>query len=252
VPELPDVTLYCERLAARVAGAALVRAVVVSPNLLRTAEPPLEATYGRRVVSVRRMGKRIVVALEGGLFLVLHLMIAGRLRWRPTGAKVPGKAGLAAFEFSTGTLLLTEASTKHRASLHVVSGEDGVRALDPGGLEPLEADPAEFRTALARGNHTLKRALTVNFRLKGASGFRLIGSHQRRVRRGGDPSFGSSFDSVFRADARMTPEAALQDALRSTIGPRPDSWVGGAAASEGVSRPCAATAPGPEPGSWRR
>jgi len=160
VPELPDVTLYCERLAARIAGATLVRARVVSPNLLRTAEPPLEDAHGRTVTGVWRIGKRIVVALDGDLSLVLHLMIAGRLRWRPGGAKVPGKVGLAALEFSTGTLLLTEASTKQRASLHVVSGDDAVRALDPGGLEPLAATFEQFRDALRRVNHTLKRALT--------------------------------------------------------------------------------------------
>ena len=160
MPELPDITVYCERLAARVIGTSLVRAVVVSPNLLRTAEPPLESAHGRTVTGVRRVGKRIVMAFDRDLFLVLHLMIAGRLRWRPAGAKVPGKVGLAAFEFTTGTLVLTEASTKQRASLHVVSGEDAVRALDPGGIEPLECTPAEFQAALQLGNHTLKRALT--------------------------------------------------------------------------------------------
>jgi len=160
MPELPDVTIYCESLAARVVGATLERVTVVSPNLLRTAEPPLEASFGRRVAGVRRVGKRIVVALEGDLFLVLHLMIAGRLRWRPAGTRAPGKVGLAAFEFSTGSAVLTEASTHKRASLHVVSGEAGVTALDPGGIEPVEATLDQFRAALLRGNHTLKRALT--------------------------------------------------------------------------------------------
>jgi formamidopyrimidine-DNA glycosylase len=160
VPELPDVTVYCECLARRIAGATLARAVVVSPNLLRTADPPLEVALGRTVTGVSRLGKRIVVALTGDLHLVIHLMIAGRLRWRAVGAKVPGKVGLAAFEFSTGTLLLTEASTHQRASLHVVAGEAGVAALDPGGIEPLAATLEGFRAALTRGNHTLKRALT--------------------------------------------------------------------------------------------
>jgi len=160
MPELPDVTIYCERLAARIVGATLERVTVVSPNLLRTAEPPLEAAFGRRAIGVRRVGKRIVVALDGDLFLVLHLMIAGRLRWRAAGTKAPGKVGLAAFEFSTGTAVLTEASTHKRASLHVVSGEAAVRALDPGGIEPLTATLDQFRAALLRGNHTLKRALT--------------------------------------------------------------------------------------------
>jgi len=160
VPELPDVTVYCECLARRIEGATLTRAVVVSPNLLRTADPPLEAALGRTVTGVSRLGKRIVVALMGDLHLVIHLMIAGRLRWRAAGAKVPGKVGLAAFEFSTGTLLLTEASTRKRASLHVVAGEAGLAALDPGGIEPLAATRERFRAALTRGNHTLKRALT--------------------------------------------------------------------------------------------
>jgi len=160
VPELPDVTVYCECLARRIVGATLVRVSVVSPNLLRTAEPPLGAAHGRAVTGVSRVGKRIVVALEGDLHLVLHLMIAGRLRWRPAGAKAPGRIGLAAFEFSTGTLLLTEASTHKRASLHVVAGAAAVAALDPGGIEPLEATPERFRAALKAGNHTLKRALT--------------------------------------------------------------------------------------------
>ncbi|MGH7730727.1 MAG: Fpg/Nei family DNA glycosylase, partial [Candidatus Eiseniibacteriota bacterium] len=160
MPELPDIVVYCERLAARILDARLVRAVVVSPNLLRTAEPPLDAAHGRAVTQVRRVGKRIVVALEGDLCLVLHLMIAGRLRWRPAGTRVPGRIGLAGFEFSTGTLLLTEASTRQRASLHLVAGEAGVAALDPGGIEPLEATFEGFRAALQRGNHTLKRSLT--------------------------------------------------------------------------------------------
>ena len=160
VPELPDIVVYCESLAARVGGATLVRLRIVSPNLLRTVEPPLERAEGRIVRDVRRMGKRIVIALEGDLFLVLHLMIAGRLHWRPAGAKLPGKIGLASIEFSTGTLLLTEAAKAKRASLHLVAGEDGLRSLDPGGLEPLAATLERFRATLTSRNHTLKRALT--------------------------------------------------------------------------------------------
>jgi formamidopyrimidine-DNA glycosylase len=160
MPELPDVDLYVEHLARRLAGARLERARVASPNLLRTAEPPLGAVEGRIVRGARRMGKRIVVALEGDLFLVFHLMIAGRFRWKARGARLPGRVGLAAFEFTSGTLILTEASTRQRASLHVVAGEDAVRALDPGGLEPLEASLESFRAALTREDHTLKRALT--------------------------------------------------------------------------------------------
>jgi formamidopyrimidine-DNA glycosylase len=159
MPELPDVALYVEHLATRLDGATLERARVVSPNLLRTAEPPLAAAEGRAVRGVRRMGKRIVLALEGDLFLVFHLMIAGRFHWRESGAKLPARVGLAAFEFASGTLVLTEAGTRRRASLHVVAGEAAVHALDPGGLEPLEASLEEFRAALVRENHTLKRAL---------------------------------------------------------------------------------------------
>ncbi len=160
MPELPDITVYVEHLARLLAGATLESVSVRSPNLLRTVAPPLAAVAGRRVAGVERMGKRIVLRLEGGLALVVHLMIAGRLRWAARGAKPGGRAGLAAFAFTTGTLLLTEASTRQRASLHVVEGGEALRALDPGGLEVLEADLARFRAALAREDHTLKRALT--------------------------------------------------------------------------------------------
>ena len=164
MPELPDVTVYVEALARRVVGEPLERVRLASPFLLRSVDPALGEAEGRRVVGVRRLGKRIVLELEGGLFLVLHLMIAGRLRWRHRGpgapAKMPGKQGLAAFDFPSGTVLLTEAGSKKRASLHVVRGEEGLAAHDPGGLEVLEADLASFRAALARESHTLKRALT--------------------------------------------------------------------------------------------
>ena len=160
MPELPDITVYVEHLARRLNDAIFTGARIRSPNLLRTAVPPLESAQGRRVRGVQRMGKRIVVALEGDLALVLHLMIAGRLRWREAGARLPGRIGLAALEFSSGTLLVTEASTRQRAALHLVEGSDALRALDPGGLEVLEADRAAFRAALQREDHTLKRALT--------------------------------------------------------------------------------------------
>jgi formamidopyrimidine-DNA glycosylase len=160
MPELPDITVYVEHLERRVAGATLTGVRVRSPNLLRSAVPPLDAARGRRVLEVRRMGKRIVFVLEGDLALVLHLMIAGRLRWRDAGARVPGRLGLAAFDFTTGTLLLTEASTRQRASLHLVEGAAALRALDSGGLEPLEADLPAFHAALTREDRTLKRALT--------------------------------------------------------------------------------------------
>ena len=160
MPELPDIVVYVEHLERRLAGAGFRGARIRSPNLLRTAEPPLEAAAGRRVRHVRRMGKRIVVALEDDLALVLHLMIAGRLRWSLAGAKLPGRIGLAALDFTTGTLLVTEAGRRQRAALHLVAGGAALRALDPGGLEVLEATPEAFRTALRREDHTLKRALT--------------------------------------------------------------------------------------------
>ena len=160
MPELPDVAVYIESLEPRIIGQPLERVRLRSPFLLRTVAPPLSAVLGARVAGLRRIGKRIVIALEGGRFVVLHLMIAGRLSWRPAGTKLPGKLGLAAFDFPTGTLLLTEASSKQRAALHVVEGEAALAALDPGGIEPLEADLAEFRSAVLRERHTLKRTLT--------------------------------------------------------------------------------------------
>jgi formamidopyrimidine-DNA glycosylase len=160
MPELPDIVVYIESLRPRIEGQVLERARVASPFLLRTFDPPLEDAQGKRVVGLRRLGKRIVWAMESDLFLVIHLMIAGRLQWKERGAKVPGKVGLAAFDFPTGTLVLIEAGTKKRASLHVVRGEEALAKHNPGGLEVLEADEAAFRAALMRENHTLKRSLT--------------------------------------------------------------------------------------------
>jgi formamidopyrimidine-DNA glycosylase len=160
VPELPDVEVYVDHLRRRVLGQALEAVRVASPFLVRSFDPPIAQAAGRRVAGVRRMGKRIVLGLEGDLYLVLHLMIAGRLRWRERGGKLPGKLGLAAFDFPNGTLILTEASTKKRASLYLVRGEDAVRALDPGGIEPLASDADAFAAALRRENHTVKRSLT--------------------------------------------------------------------------------------------
>jgi formamidopyrimidine-DNA glycosylase len=170
VPELPDVTVYVEALRDRVEGRPLERVRLGSPFLLRTVEPPLSAFAGRRVEAVSRLGKRIVLAFEGDLLLAIHLMVAGRLHWRPPGAKLPGKAGLAAFDFPDGTLTLTEAGSTRRAALHALAGRDGLAALDRGGLEPLEATPAAFRQALLRENHTLKRALTDPRLLAGIGG----------------------------------------------------------------------------------
>jgi formamidopyrimidine-DNA glycosylase len=160
MPELPDVAVYIDCLAPRIVGRRLDRVRLRSPFLLRTVEPPLASVFGTTVRGLRRLGKRIVLAMEEDRFVVLHLMIAGRLRWRPAGTAVPGKLGLAAFDFAHGTLLLTEASSRKRAALHVVAGEAALAALDPGGLEPLDADLAAFRTAVLRERHTLKRTLT--------------------------------------------------------------------------------------------
>ena len=160
VPELPDVVVYLEALEPRVVGRRLEGVRIVSPFLLRSVDPPIGEAHGKRVEGLRRLGKRIVFGLEDDLFLVLHLMIAGRLRWGKPGAKPHGKIGLAAFDFENGTLLLTEAGTQKRASLHLVRGEAGLRQHDRGGLEVLEANASEFAAALARERHTLKRALT--------------------------------------------------------------------------------------------
>jgi len=160
MPELPDVTVYIEALEARIAGATLQRIRLASPFLLRSVDPPIGEVTNRRVTGLSRLGKRIVIGLESDLFVVIHLMIAGRLHWKPAGAKLPGKMGLAAFDFSTGTLILTEAGTKRRAALYLVRGEARLHEHDPGGLEVMDADAAAFHAALTRENHTLKRALT--------------------------------------------------------------------------------------------
>jgi formamidopyrimidine-DNA glycosylase len=160
VPELPDVTVYLEALAPRILRARLERVRLLTPFLLRSVDPPLSAVAGTTVTGLRRLGKRLVIALDQDLFLVIHLMIAGRLHWKPAGARPPGKIGLAAFDFSTGTLIMTEAGTKKRASLDVVRGESALRAHDPGGLDVLASDLATFQAALTAENHTLKRVLT--------------------------------------------------------------------------------------------
>ena len=160
MPELPDLTLYLEALEARILGKRLEHTRVRGPSLLRSVEPPLAAAEGRRVTGLRRLGKRLVVALESELFLVIHLMIAGRLRWRVRLASTPGRGALAVFDFESGSLVLTEAGTRRRASLHLVRGEAALHALDPGGLEPLALDLEAFAAQLRRERHTLKRALT--------------------------------------------------------------------------------------------
>ena len=179
MPELPDITVYVEALEKRIAGARLERVRIVSPFLLRTVEPPVASVEGKKVVELRRLGKRICFGVDSGIWLVLHLMIAGRLHWygkeggvdenpggkaggKPKAAKVKpgGRPNLAAFEFSSGTLVWTEAGSQKRASLHLAAGEEGLRELDPGGLEVLECSLEEFAAVLRAENHTLKRALT--------------------------------------------------------------------------------------------
>ena len=160
MPELPDITIYIEALEKRILGKRLEKIRVVSPFLLRTATPSLDTAEGKSVEQLRRMGKRICIGLEGDLWLLLHLMIAGRLHWRKPGTKVARPRGLAAFDFADGTLLWTEAGSQKRASLHVVAGEENLRAVDPGGLEVLDGNVEQFATALTSANHTLKRALT--------------------------------------------------------------------------------------------
>jgi formamidopyrimidine-DNA glycosylase len=165
MPELPDIIIYIEALESRILGRILEEIRVISPFLLRTLNPPLASARGKKVIQLRRLGKRICIGLEGDLWLVLHLMIAGRLHWHPLGVK-PGRPkvspprGLACFDFPSGSLVWTEAGSRKRASLHVVSGEAGLSSLDPGGLEVFDASPEQFAARLLSANHTLKRALT--------------------------------------------------------------------------------------------
>lgn len=160
MPELPDITIYLDALQRLVVGQRLEAIRVASPSVLRTADPPIGGAQGRTVVAVRRIGKRVVLALDGDLFLVVHLMIAGRFHWYRRGARAQGKIAHVALDFPNGTLMLTEASTKKRASLHLVRGENGLRQFEASGIEPLEVDLSAFADALARENRTLKRALT--------------------------------------------------------------------------------------------
>jgi formamidopyrimidine-DNA glycosylase len=160
MPELPDIAAYVRALEDRIVGQRLEHVRLANAFLLRTAQPPISSVEGRTVRQLRRIGKRIAIGLDGDLWLVFHLMIAGRLHWRPTGAKLTGRATLAAFDFPNGSLVLTEAGTKRRASLHVLSGDEALRSVDPGGLDVLSTDLESFRAALSAENRTLKRALT--------------------------------------------------------------------------------------------
>jgi len=160
MPELPDVVVYLERLSALVGGHVLERVRLASAFVVRSFDPPIRALEGKRPVTFERIGKRLMMGFEGDLFLVVHLMIAGRLKFVARGAPIPKRLGLAAFDFDSGTVLLTEAGTTKRASIHVVQGRDALRPFSRGGVEPLQASPAEFREALLRESHTLKRALS--------------------------------------------------------------------------------------------
>lgn len=160
MPELPDVTVYVEALERHVLGARVVHIRVGSPFVVRSVDPPVHAAEGRAVQAVRRLGKRIVLGLEADLYLIVHLMIAGRLRWRRSGAALPKRRGLAAFDFEAGTVLFTEEGSKHRAGLWAVQGEQSLALHDPGGVDPLEVSQPQFGAALTSGRHTLKRILT--------------------------------------------------------------------------------------------
>jgi len=160
MPELPDIAAYISALEPRILGQPITQIRLASPFLLRTAHPPITSLEGRTVRQLRRIGKRIAIGVEGGLWLVLHLMIAGRLHWRKPAAKLAGRQSLAAFDFPNGSLVLTEAGSKHRASLHILSGEDALLSVNPGGINVFTSDLPAFRAALTAENRTLKRALT--------------------------------------------------------------------------------------------
>ena len=228
MPELPDIALYLDALASRVVGKQLERLRIASPFLLRTADPAASDLVGRAIRDVRRLGKRIVLALEDDCFVVLHLMIAGRLHWKPAGAPIPRRAGLAAFDFPNGTLLLTEAGTKHRASLHILRGAAALAAHDPGGLDVLAATLEQFRSALTRESHTLKRALTDPHLLDG------IGNAYS------DEILHAARLSPLRLTSQITPEESerLFHAVRDTL----TSWMARLRAETGEAFPEKVTA----------
>ena len=196
MPELPDIAVYIEALEKRILGQTLERTRITTPFLVRTFDPPISAAEGKSVRELRRIGKRIAIGLDDDLWLVLHLMIAGRLHWKDAAAKVGGKYSLAAFDFASGSLILTEAGTRRRASLHVVQGEEALRALDPGGLEILDTDLERFSHALTLENHTLKRVLT-----------------DPRVFSG----IGNAYSDEILFDARLSPITLTQKLTREQI-----------------------------------
>jgi formamidopyrimidine-DNA glycosylase len=211
MPELPDILLYLHALRPRVVGQRVAGVRLVSAFLLRSIDPPLTSVEGRRVVDLHRIGKRVVFEMEGELFLVFHLMIAGRFRWKPTGAPVPGKVGLMALDFDGGTLVMTEAGTKRQASLYVVQGREALERHNPGGLEVMNVDLATFVEALKRENHTLKRVLTDPHVFSG------IGNAYS------DEILHAARLSPFKQTAGLTDEEAtrLFDATRSVL----TSWI---------------------------
>lgn len=223
MPELPDIATYLSALEPRVVGARLEQARIASPFVLRSADPPVAALAGHRVVDVRRLGKRIVFAFEEQYFAVLHLMIAGRLHWKPPAAPIPRRLGLAAFDFPDGTLLVTEAGTHHRASLYLVRGAAALAAHDPGGLEVLTATLEQFRVALGREAHTLKRALT-DPRLFDGIGNAYSDEILHRARL-----------SPLRLTAQLTPEESerLFRAARATL----ETWIERLRAEAGTGFP---------------
>jgi formamidopyrimidine-DNA glycosylase len=223
MPELPDISLYLHALAPRIVGQQLQRVRLVSPFVLRSVDPPIAALEGRTVRALDRVGKRIVWVFDHDLYCVIHLMIAGRLRWKTPGIQVPAKVGLAAFDFERGTLLLTEAGSKKRASLQVVRGSEAVAAIDPGGLDPLTIDVEAFGTRLRAENHTLKRALTDPRLFSG------IGNAYS------DEILHAARLSPLQLTSRLADEqlSALYDATQSTL----SSWVARLIAEAGDSFP---------------
>jgi formamidopyrimidine-DNA glycosylase len=207
MPELPDIALYLHALEPRVVGRQVTRVRLASPFLLRSVEPPLAVVDGRVVTAVRRLGKRIVLEVEGELFLVFHLMIAGRFSWRPPNARIPAKVGLLAIDFEHGSLILTEAGTKRRASLYAVAGRAALAEHDPGGLDVLTADVSAFGDALRQSNHTLKRALTDPHLFSG------IGNAYS------DEILHAARMSPFKQTGGLTPDEVqrLYDAMRQTL-----------------------------------
>ena len=211
MPELPDILLYQRALTSRIVGQPLEGLRIASPFLLRSADPPVTDLAGRMVLEVQRLGKRIVFRFEDDFFAVLHLMIAGRLHWKAPGVRIAGRSGLAAWDFPGGSLLLTEAGTKHRASLHLLRGVEGLAAHDPGGLDVFRATPEEFRAVLTRESHTLKRALTDPHLFDG------IGNAYS------DEILHAARLSPLRLTAQLTPEEIerLHRATRQTL----DHWI---------------------------